>query len=166
MNHLSLFRQLCFVCFLLAVSACSQPMAPDINFTDLKGNQFSLTQLRGKIVIVNFWATSCSTCVTEMPHMIETYGKYHARGLELIAVAMSYDPPNYVINFTETRKLPFPVTLDVEGNLARAFDEVKLTPTTFVIDQQGQIIKKYVGVPDFEQLYRLLDERLLYLQPS
>jgi len=119
-----------------------------------------LEQLKGKVVMVNFWATSCTTCVAEMPEMIKTYDKYHAQGLEYIAVAMSYDPPNYVLNFTETRQLPFMVTLDLEGKLAGSFGDVKLTPTTFVIDKQGNIIKKYVGAPEFSELHQLIEKQI------
>ena len=145
---------------LLIVCACSQQAAPKVSFTDIKGNKVSLEQLKGKVVMVNFWATSCTTCVGEMPEMIQTYEKYHAQGLEYIAVAMSYDPPSYVLNFTETRKLPFTVTLDVDGKLAQSFGDIKLTPSTFVIDKQGNIIKKYVGAPDFAQLHQLLETQI------
>jgi len=141
----------------MTLIACSNQTAPDVSFTDLKGSKFSLVQLKGKVVMVNFWATSCTTCVAEMPEMIKTYEQFHAQGLEFVAVAMSYDPPNYVVNFTETRNLPFHVALDFDGKLAQAFGEVKLTPTTFMIDKQGNIIKKYVGVPDFKQLHQLLE---------
>ncbi len=144
----------------LALMACSQPIAPKVSFTDIKGNKFSLEEMKGKVVMVNFWATSCSTCVAEMPEMIKTYKKYHAQGLEFIAVAMSYDPPSYVLNFTETRQLPFTVALDVDGKLAQSFGEIKLTPTTFVIDKQGNIIKKYVGAPEFSQMNQLIEAQL------
>ena len=110
--------------------------------------------------MVNFWATSCATCVAEMPEMIATYNKFHAQGLDYVAVAMSYDPPNYVLNFTQTRQLPFIVTLDLEGKLAQSFGDIKLTPTTFVIDKQGKILKKYVGKPDFGELHQLLEQQL------
>ena len=143
-----------------ALVSCGKQSAPQVNFTDLNGNKISLEQLKGKIVMVNFWATSCTICVAEMPEMIRTYEKYHAHGLEFIAVAMSYDPPNYVLNFAETRKLPFHVTLDVDGKLAQAFGDVKLTPTTFIIDTQGIIIKKYVGAPKFQELHDLLDTKI------
>ncbi len=141
----------------LLVAACGHQTAPNVTFTDIKGNKISLEQLRGKVVMVNFWATSCTTCVGEMPDMVKTYEKYHAQGLEYVAVAMSYDPPNYVVNFTETRKLPFSVALDVDGKLADSFGDVKMTPTTFVIDKQGHIIKKYVGAPEFYELHRLIE---------
>ena len=113
-----------------------------------------------KVVMVNFWATDCSTCVKEMPQMVETYNKFKAQGLEFVAVAMKYDPPNYVINFTETRKLPFVVALDSGGDIARSFGQVTLTPTTFVIDKHGRIIKRYVGEPDFAALHLLLEKAL------
>lgn len=151
-----------FIAFLMlfALAGCGKQAAPHVSFTDLKGNKISMEQLKGKVVMVNFWATSCVTCIGEMPEMIKTYEKYHAQGLEYVAVAMSYDPPNYVLNFTETRKLPFNVALDVDGKLAQSFGSVNMTPTTFVIDKQGNIIKKYVGAPEFYELHRLLEAQI------
>ena len=104
--------------------------------------------------MVNFWATSCITCVGEMPKIIETYNKYHGQGFETIAVAMSYDPPNYVLNYTEKNKLPFKVALDIRGDLARSFGDIRLTPTTFIIDKRGNIVKQYLGEPDFAPVAR------------
>ncbi|HTD05426.1 TlpA disulfide reductase family protein, partial [Undibacterium sp.] len=75
-------------------------------------------------------------------------------------VAMQGDPPNYVLNYTETRKLPFDVALDVQGSLAKAFGDVKMTPTTFVIDKHGNILKRYLGQPSFPELHQLLDKAL------
>jgi len=141
-------------------SLASDPVVPDVSFTNLQGKQISTQSLRGKVVMVNFWATSCSTCVAEMPRMIETYNKYHQQGLEFVAVAMSYDPPNYVLNYTETRRLPFHVALDVQGKLAQSFGDVKLTPTTYVIDKKGVILKRYVGEPSFSELHTLLEKAL------
>jgi peroxiredoxin len=161
MNRFFHLRQtLITVLTMCLLAACSKQPAPDVSFTDLKAKKISLAQLKGNVVMVNFWATSCATCVAEMPDMVKTYEQFHPKGLQFVAVAMSYDPPNYVINFTETRKLPFPVVLDFDGKLAQAFGDVKLTPTTFVIDKGGNIIKKYVGVPDFEQLHQLLEMEL------
>lgn len=141
-------------------SMSAQAKAPDVNFINLKGEQIPLQSLRGKVVMVNFWATSCTTCVHEMPQMIDTYNKYKDKGLDFVAVAMSYDPPNYVLNFTETRKLPFHVALDPQDKLARSFGDVKLTPTTFVIGKDGAILKRYVGEPEFAALHALLEKAL------
>ncbi|MBC3920444.1 TlpA family protein disulfide reductase [Undibacterium sp. CY18W] len=146
--------------FLFYQSLGSKQAMPDVSFTNLKGEQISAQSLRGKVVMVNFWATSCTTCVAEMPKMIETYNKYNKQGLEFVAVAMSYDRPDYVLNYTETRKLPFHVALDTQGKLAQSFGDVKLTPTTYVIDKQGNILKRYVGEPSFAELHSLLEKAL------
>lgn len=134
--------------------------APDVTFITLAGEKVTSQSLRGKVVMVNFWATSCVTCVKEMPQMVDTYNKFKGQGLEFIAIAMKYDPPNYVLNFTETRKLPFKVALDSGGDIAKSFGDVTLTPTTFLIDQDGKIIKRYVGEPDFDALHVLLQKTL------
>ncbi len=134
--------------------------APDVTFISLAGDKVSTQGLRGKVVMVNFWATSCTTCVKEMPQMVETYNKFKGQGLEFVAVAMKYDPPNYVVNFTETRKLPFIVALDSGGDLAKAFGDVTMTPTTFVIGKDGKILKRYVGEPEFGALHTLLQKAL------
>lgn len=134
--------------------------APAVEYVLLDGTRQNFADLRGKVVLVNFWATSCVTCVKEMPEMVATYQKYRDRGLDFVAVAMSYDPPAYVANFTESRKLPFKVAIDNTGQVAREFGDVKLTPTTFVLDKRGQIVKRYVGEPDFAQLHQLVEKLL------
>ncbi|MDB5839131.1 MAG: hypothetical protein JWQ23_1083 [Herminiimonas sp.] len=141
-------------------SFSAKDAAPNVTFTGLDGKKITSESLRGKVVMVNFWATSCVTCVKEMPHMVETYNKYKDQGLEFVAVAMSYDPPNYVLNYAQTRNLPFKVALDTTGELAKSFGDVKLTPTTYVIDKQGNIIKRYVGEPEFAALHQLLEKAL------
>ncbi|MEC4718746.1 TlpA disulfide reductase family protein [Noviherbaspirillum sp. CPCC 100848] len=142
------------------LSLSSQKAAPEVTFNAITGQQVSMQSLRGKVVMVNFWATSCTTCVKEMPQMVQTYQKYKDKGLDFVAVAMSYDPPNYVLNYAQTRNLPFHVALDTKGDVAKSFDDVKLTPTTYVIDKKGNIIKRYVGEPDFAALHQLLEKAL------
>lgn len=134
--------------------------APNVTFDSVTGEKVSMQSLRGKVVMVNFWATSCTTCIKEMPEMVQTYNKYKDKGLDFVAVAMSYDPPNYVLNYARTRQLPFTVALDTKGEVAKSFDDVKLTPTTYVIDKNGNIIKRYVGEPDFAALHQLLEKAL------
>lgn len=142
------------------LSVSKKEAIPDVTFVNLQGKKITSQDLRGKVVMINFWATSCTTCVKEMPEMVETYKKYNAQGLEFIAVAMAYDPPNYVLNFVETRKLPFTVALDTQGELAKSFGNIQLTPTTLVVDKNGHVIKKYVGEPDFAALHQLLEKAL------
>lgn len=138
----------------------AKPAAPPVTFVSLQGEKITTADLRGKVVLVNFWATDCVTCVKEMPEVVATYNKYRGQGFETIAVAMKYDPPNYVLNYTEKNKLPFKVALDPTGDLARAFGEVKLTPTTFIIDKQGRMVMRILGEPDFAKLHALLEEKL------
>ena len=137
-----------------------QAPAPASTFTRLDGQQVSMQDLRGKVVMVNFWATSCTTCVAEMPQMIETYNKFKGQGMEFVAVAMSYDRPDYILNYAQTRKLPFTVAYDASGAAAKAWGDVAMTPTTFVVGKDGAILKTYLGKPDFAALHALLQGAL------
>lgn len=141
------------------VSAGSEA-APASTFVLLDGSSRTTQDLKGKVTLVNFWATSCTTCVAEMPKIVSTYEKYKDRGFETVAVAMAYDPPSYVVHYTQTRKLPFKVAIDNTGAVANAWGDVKLTPTTYVVNKRGEIVKRYVGEPNFAELHQLI-ERLL-----
>lgn len=134
--------------------------APAASFVLLDGSTRTTADLKGKVTLVNFWATSCVTCVAEMPQIIATHEKYRARGYQTLAVAMSYDPPAYVVNFAQTRKLPFDVAIDNTGAAAKAWGDVQLTPTTFIVDKRGEIVKRYVGAPDFAELHQLIEKLL------
>src|SRR5262245_4348088 len=103
---------------------------PQLGYTLLDGSKGDTSQLRGKVVLMNFWATSCSVCMQEMPQIIATHEKFRARGYDTIAVAMSYDPPAAVAHYAETRKLPFGVAIDNTGTIAKGFGDVRATPTT------------------------------------
>lgn len=135
-------------------------VAPSLPYTLIDGQQRRTDDLRGKVVLVNFWATSCTTCIKEMPALVDTHRKFQSRGYETLSVAMNYDVPDYVQNFVQSRQLPFQVTHDRSGEIAREFGKVSITPTTFVIDTEGRIVKRYVGEPDFAQLHALIEQLL------
>jgi len=150
---------------LLAIGAVtflssSPAAAPESTFVLLDGSKKSTADLKGRVTLVNFWATICVSCVAEMPKLISTHQKYQTRGYDTLAVAMSYDPPSYVVNFTQTRKLPFQVAIDNTGAVAQAWGDVKLTPTTYLVNKRGQIVKRYVGEPDFDELHQLIEKLL------
>ena len=126
------------------LAGCAKESAPAVDYTLLDGSKASSQQWAGKVMLVNFWATSCATCVKEMPQ----------------AVAMSYDPPAFVARFAETRKLPFGVAIDNTGSVANAFGPVQMTPTTLLINKRGEIVKRYVGEPDFAALHGLIEKLL------
>jgi len=164
---MSLSRRLMMLCLPLLLWGCSGDAVtrmPDLPFTEISGKPGQLSQFKGQVVVLNFWATSCSTCVKEMPRLIETHNRFKAQGLETVAIAMSYDPPAYVMQFAESRKLPFRVAMDHDGSLAQAFGDIQLTPTTLIVDKRGQVVKRYIGEPDFSALEDLL-ARLL-AQPA
>jgi peroxiredoxin len=144
----------------LALSGCGQDRAPASAFVLLDGRTIQTSDLQGKVSLINFWATSCTTCVAEMPELMATYEKFKDRGYDTLAVAMSYDPPAYVVNFAESRKLPFKVAIDNTGANAKAWGDVKLTPTTYLVNKRGEIVKRYVGTPDFGELHRLIEKLL------
>ena len=134
--------------------------APTVTYTLLDGSQHLSTELQGKVTLVNFWATSCTTCMKEMPELIATHKKYAPQGFETLSVAMKYDPPAYVSNYAESRQLPFKVAMDKTGEIAKKYGNVQLTPTTFVLNKKGEIVKRYVGEPDFPQLHALIEKLL------
>ena len=146
---------------LLTALGCSGPqMAPNSTFVLLDSSQRTTAEFKGKVTLVNFWATSCTTCVAEMPQIISTYNKYHAKGYDTVAVAMSYDPPSYVVNYAQSRALPFKVAIDNTGAVAKAWGDVQLTPTTYLLNKRGEIVKQYVGAPDFAALHQLIEKLL------
>lgn len=131
-----------------------------VSFSTLSGKEIRLEDLRGKIVLVTFWATSCPACIKEMPDLIQTYQQYHKRGFEIVAIAMSYDSPQHVKAYTANNGLPFPVAWDAEGQLARAFNGVRLTPTAYLIGKDGNLISQTIGTLDFVKLRTFLDGNL------
>jgi peroxiredoxin len=149
------------VAFVLALAACGGPRpAPDVIFTSLSGTTISLQDLRGKVVVVNFWATSCAVCIREMPDLAHLERRFGDCGLAVVAVAMRYDPPNRVLDYVERASLPFVVSLDPLGRIEQAFGGVTGTPTTYVIDKRGQIVQRIEGAPDFPRLHTLIEAKL------
>jgi len=134
--------------------------APDVTLTTLSGKVLRINALRGKVVLVNFWATTCTTCVGEMPKMVEIYKTFAPRGYEMVAVAMAYDRPDWVLNFTQQHALPFPVALDIKSEADQAFGGMRLTPTSFLIDKQGRIVQRFLGAPDFAKLHDQIEALL------
>ncbi|MBV8634969.1 MAG: TlpA family protein disulfide reductase [Burkholderiaceae bacterium] len=134
--------------------------APEVVFTTTKGEKLPLQALKGRVVLVNFWAPSCAPCVREMPMLAETYARLHARGLEVVAVAVSYDPPNIVLDYAQTRHLPFPIALDIEDVVAHAFGGLRAVPSTVVIGRDGRIVRRVDGALDPVKLQKLLEQQL------
>lgn len=125
--------------------------APDVTLRGLSGQQMQLSDFRGQPVLLQFWATTCTTCVAEMPHLVELHRELAPEGLALIGVAMAYDPPKQVRRMVQEKNLPYRIALD-DGDIAGAFGDVRLTPTTVLIDPEGRVVWRRMGKLDFEQL--------------
>ena len=140
--------------------ACTQRAAPASRFVLLDGSTHTEQMLQGKVTLVLFWATSCAACVQEMPQLVQTWQQYQARGYQTLAVAMAYDPVPYVVNFAQSRQLPFAVAIDHNGKLAQDWGPVRATPTAFLVNRQGQIVQRYVGPVAATELHAAIDELL------
>jgi peroxiredoxin len=134
--------------------------APPLVGQTLDGRTLTLEQLRGQPVLITFWSTTCPSCIEEMPHLVELYQELNPKGLEIIGVAMAYDPPAQVRALVEHRQLPYPIVLDTQSRIARAFDDVRLTPTTVLISPQGRIAQYWLGPLDLPKLRDSLQRML------
>ena len=126
--------------------------SPDISLVTIDGEQLQLASLRGNPLLVVFWATTCPGCIREVPHLIDLYDELSPRGLEIIAIAMAYDPPNQVLAMRNSRNIPYHVALDIQSEAARAFGDVRLTPTAFLIAPDGRIVQRKTGEMNPAQL--------------
>jgi peroxiredoxin len=134
--------------------------APPLVGQTLDGRTLTLEQFRGKPVLVTFWATTCPSCIEEMPHLIELYRELNPKGLEIIGVAMSYDPPEQVRAMAQQRQIPYPIVLDSKEHIAREFDNVRLTPTTVLISPDGRILQYQLGLLDMPKLRETIEAML------
>ncbi|MDQ2695436.1 MAG: TlpA family protein disulfide reductase [Pseudomonadota bacterium] len=139
--------------------AAAEP-APAVTFKIIDGRALSVAQLRGRPLLVVFWATTCSTCLKEMPQLIELYRELHPRGLEIIGVAMPFDPPNRVLEVARQRQVPYPVALDIQAEAAAAFGNVWATPTSFLIAPDGRIVQRKLGPWNMQSLRDRIQELL------
>ena len=145
---------------LLAFYYNKRMQAPDVIFTTLAGKTIHMADLKGKVVLVNFWSTDCKDCVQEMPDLVNTYNSYKSKNFAIIAVAMSWDPPAQVLNYATHKKLPFMVMHDGFGEVEKKFHGVSATPTTYVFDQSGKRLFYKVGRLNFTELNQLLNKAL------
>ncbi|MGB7933268.1 MAG: TlpA disulfide reductase family protein [Gammaproteobacteria bacterium] len=125
---------------------------PDITVVTTSGERIALAGMRGKPLLVTFWATTCPSCMKEMPLLIDLYHELSPLGLKVIGIAMYYDPPNRVLAMQASRSIPYTIALDIDARAARAFGDVELTPTTFLIAPDGRVVYQKTGGMDMDRL--------------
>ena len=149
----------CLLATLAMLGACGygEPDTfPDVTVATIDGRRFDAAVLEGRPVLVTFWSTRCVVCLQEMPDLDALYRRFAPRGFELIAVSMPWDPPGEVVRFARERPIPYPVALDVDGAIGRAFGDVTVTPTHVFIDAGGEVAFRRSGALDVAAL----DDRL------
>jgi peroxiredoxin len=140
--------------------------APDISLVSVDGDELRLPTYRGRPLLVTFWSITCTACVREIPHLIELYRELAPRGLEIIAIAMAHDPPDQVLAMRKSRGMPYPVTLDLHADAARAFGDVRVTPTSFLIAPDGRVVQRRVGMLNMAGLRRDILAMMVQQQDS
>ncbi len=116
---------------------------PDFKLKNLEGNTISLSSLRGQVIILNFWSTTCPPCEAEMPHLEATYDAWKDKGFMILAIDIGEDAAT-VKEFMTSRGLNIPVLLDNQFKVAEKYG-IRYTPTTFVIDREGKLQSQVIG---------------------
>jgi len=124
---------------------------PDFNETDMNGKPLSISQYKGKVVLVDFWATWCIPCIVKLPEIQKAYEKFHGKGLEVVGINLDENKEK-LEQFAKERKLPWPEYFDGKkwaNKLAMKYG-VDATPTTYLLDRDGKIIKQLDITEDFD----------------
>jgi peroxiredoxin len=121
--------------------------APDFSLPDLDGHSVSLSDFKGKVVVINFWATWCPPCRAETPDFVRMQAKYRARGLEFVGLSLDAGGVRDVRPFADEYNVNYPM-LVADDRVARAYGGIVFLPTSFVVDRQGKIVKRYEGYTD------------------
>ncbi len=147
--------------------ATGQP-APEVTFKDLDGQSVSLSQYRGKVVLVDFWATWCDPCRVEIPWLIEMQQKYGAKGFTVLGVAMDDEGKKVVAPFLEKerfdvngQKFPmnYPIVLGSD-EIADKFGGLLGYPTGFLISRDGKQVKKFQGLTSYDEITKSIESQL------
>ncbi|MFA5353776.1 MAG: TlpA disulfide reductase family protein [Thermodesulfovibrionales bacterium] len=131
-----------------AVEGLSGKQAPAFSLKDTKGNSVSSSSLKGKVVLLNFWATWCPPCRAEMPSMSRLSQLLRDRGLVVIGISTDRSSQD-VLTYLRDNPVSFPILLDTDLQVSKKIYKVFMAPTTFLIDRRGVIIRKYFGEQDW-----------------
>lgn len=122
--------------------------APDFSLLDMQGNKVTLSQFKGKVVIINFWATWCPPCREEMPSMEKLYRRFADKGLVMLALNVEDDGKELVADFLKKTPYSFPILLDEDQSVQETYGVFRF-PESFIIDRNGQVVERIVGARDW-----------------
>lgn len=121
--------------------------APNFNLKTADGKALELKKLKGKVVVVNFWATWCGPCKAEIPGFLDVYKQYKPKGLEIVGISLDQQGWSVVKPFVDRYSITYPVVVG-DGSVAEAYGGIEAIPTTFIVDKQGNIVDRHVGYMD------------------
>jgi len=133
-------------------NAVTHPLAPDFSLTDLSGQTLQLAHYRGKVVLLNFWATWCAPCRSEIPRFVDLQNVYDREGLQIVGISLD-DDPKRVHAFYQQLRMNYPVAIG-DAKLAEQYGGVLGLPVSFLIGRDGRIYAKYAGETDISMIGR------------
>jgi thiol-disulfide isomerase/thioredoxin len=142
----------------LRVTSAEHPLAPDFSLSELNGQKLNLSDYRGKVVLLDFWATWCEPCREEIPHFVELQNKYLNQGFHIVGVSMD-DGPEPVRDFYQRFKMNYPVVMG-SAKTGELYGGVLGLPIAFLIGRDGHIYSKYIGATDISSLDREIKAQL------
>ncbi|NIA19479.1 MAG: redoxin domain-containing protein [Xanthomonadaceae bacterium] len=148
---MKIFALVLILCGLIACGDSSAPkqkngkLAPDFSLTSLDGKELTRDSLKGKVVILDFWATWCPPCRAAIPHLVEMYKKYHDQGLVVVGISLDRGGKEEVSDFAERNHIDYDLVMGVNNAILKDFGEVSSIPTIIILNQQAEIIFKAVG---------------------
>ncbi len=128
----------------IAAEGQKKEAAPDFALKDAKGNTVELKKLKGKVVVVNFWATWCGPCRAEIPGMVKVYDKYKDQGLEVVGISLDEGGWDDIRPFLEKIPISYPIVLG-DQQVSDAYGGISAIPTTFLVDRDGNVVKRHLG---------------------
>ena len=133
--------------------------APNFSLQTQNGKVIELSKLKGKVVLMNFWATWCPPCRAEIPDLIEVYNTYKSKGFEIVGIALDEDGWSKVAPYIEEVKINYPVVLG-STKVVQQYGGIEAIPTTFIVDKKGYIVASQVGLVSKELLEQKLKSLL------